>query len=71
MKKAQWSEIKKLLSAEGIQYIFTNMTANFIGFAPLGVVLLTMLGIGIAERTGLISAVLRGFVLSVPNRLLL
>ncbi|MCM3738939.1 AbgT family transporter [Oceanobacillus luteolus] len=61
-------EIKNLLSAEGIQYIFTNMTANFIGFAPLGVVLLTMLGIGIAERTGLISAVLRGFVLSVPNR---
>ncbi|KPH73470.1 MULTISPECIES: AbgT family transporter [Bacillaceae] len=61
-------EIKNLLSAEGIQYIFTSMTDNFIGFAPLGVVLLTMLGIGIAERTGLISALLRGFVLSVPNR---
>ncbi|WP_096271710.1 AbgT family transporter [Paucisalibacillus globulus] len=61
-------EIKNLLSAEGIQYILTNMTSNFIGFAPLGVVLLTMLGIGVAERTGLISALLRGFVLSVPNR---
>ncbi|MBC5636379.1 AbgT family transporter [Ornithinibacillus hominis] len=61
-------EINNLLSAEGIQYIFTNMTSNFIGFAPLGVVLLTMLGIGVAERTGLISALLRGFVLSVPNR---
>ncbi|WP_068676981.1 AbgT family transporter [Oceanobacillus sp. Castelsardo] len=61
-------EIKNLLSAEGIQYIFTSMTDNFIGFAPLGVVLLTMLGIGVAERTGLISALLRGFVLSVPNR---
>ncbi|WP_405099987.1 AbgT family transporter [Oceanobacillus sp. FSL H7-0719] len=61
-------EIKNLLSAEGIQYIFTNMTDNFIGFAPLGVVLLTMLGIGVAERTGLISALLRGFVLSIPNR---
>lgn len=61
-------EINNLLSAEGIQYIFTNMTDNFIGFAPLGVVLLTMLGIGVAERTGLISALLRGFVLSIPNR---
>ncbi|WP_156855210.1 AbgT family transporter [Oceanobacillus sp. AG] len=61
-------EIKNLLSAEGIQYIFTSMTDNFIGFAPLGVVLLTMLGIGVAERTGLISALLRGFVLSIPNR---
>ncbi|WP_085993333.1 AbgT family transporter [Oceanobacillus senegalensis] len=61
-------EIKNLLSAEGIQYIFTSMTDNFIGFAPLGVVLLTMLGIGVAERSGLISALLRGFVLSVPKR---
>ena len=61
-------EIMNLLSAEGIEYIFTNMTSNFINFAPLGVVLLTMLGIGVAERTGLISALLRGFVLSVPSR---
>jgi len=61
-------EIKNLLSAEGIQYIFTNMTDNFIGFAPLGVVLVTMLGIGVAERSGLISALLRGFVLSIPYR---
>ncbi|WP_156291036.1 AbgT family transporter [Oceanobacillus salinisoli] len=66
--KGEMVEINNLLSAEGIQYIFTSMTDNFIGFAPLGVVLLTMLGIGVAERTGLISALLRGFVLSVPNR---
>lgn len=63
-------EVKSLFSGEGINYIFTNMTDNFIGFAPLGVVLVTMLGIGLAERTGLISAVLRGFVLSVPKRLI-
>ncbi|WP_422123056.1 AbgT family transporter [Planococcus sp. X10-3] len=63
-------EVKNLLNAEGIQYIFTSMVDNFIGFAPLGVVLATMLGIGIAERTGLISAMLRGFVLSVPRVLI-
>ncbi|WP_082234888.1 AbgT family transporter [Halobacillus massiliensis] len=61
--------VKNLLSGEGIQYIFESMVDNFIGFAPLGVVLATMLGIGIAERTGLISACLRGFVLSVPRSL--
>src|SRR5699024_9435622 len=59
-----------LLTNEGIAYIFTSMTENFIGFAPLGVVLVTMLGIGLAETTGLISAVLRGFVLSVPQKLI-
>src|SRR5699024_6598937 len=63
-------EVKNLFSGEGINYILSNMTDNFIGFAPLGVVLLTMLGIGVAERSGLISAVLRGFVLSVPKRLI-
>lgn len=62
--------VKNLLSAEGIEYIFTQMTQNFVGFAPLGVVLVTMLGIGLAEGTGLISALLRGFVLSVPKRLI-
>lgn len=61
-------EINNLLNAEGLKYIFGSMTDNFIGFAPLGVVLVTMLGIGVAERNGLISALLRGFVLSVPTR---
>ncbi|MBY7142522.1 AbgT family transporter [Virgibacillus sp. NKC19-3] len=69
-EEGEMVEINNLLSADGIQYIFTSMTDNFIGFAPLGVVLVTMLGIGVAEHTGLISAVLRGFVLAVPNRLI-
>src|SRR5699024_12453943 len=51
--------VTNLLTTEGTAYIFTSMTENFIGFAPLGVVLVTMLGIGLAETTGLISAVLR------------
>ncbi|KGX88657.1 aminobenzoyl-glutamate transporter [Pontibacillus halophilus JSM 076056 = DSM 19796] len=68
-KEGEIVQVKNLLSDEGIVYIFGSMTDNFIGFAPLGIVLLTMLGIGIAERSGLISAMLRGFVQSVPNRL--
>ncbi|QDI90834.1 AbgT family transporter [Salicibibacter halophilus] len=63
-------EVLNLLSGEGIQYIFTSMVDNFIGFAPLGVVLATMLGIGVCEQSGLISACLRGFVLAIPNRLI-
>lgn len=62
-------EIFNLLSAEGIQWMFTSAVDNFVGFAPLGVVLATMIGIGMAEQTGLISAVLRAFILSVPRTL--
>ncbi|SEI96727.1 aminobenzoyl-glutamate transport protein [Bhargavaea ginsengi] len=69
-KEGEIIEVKNLLNKEGIHYIFTSMTDNFIGFAPLGVVLLTMLGIGVAEHSGLISALLRGFVMSVPKRLI-
>jgi aminobenzoyl-glutamate transport protein len=46
------------------------MVTNFTGFAPLGTVLVSMLGIGIAEGSGLIGAVLRVLVLSAPQRLL-
>ena len=63
-------EVTNLLNGEGISYIFESMTDNFINFAPLGVVLLTMLGIGVAERSGLIGAALKGFVLAIPKNLI-
>ncbi|ASF39819.1 aminobenzoyl-glutamate transporter [Halobacillus halophilus] len=63
-------EVTNLLSSEGIKYIFESMVENFVGFAPLGTVLVTMLGIGVAERSGLISAMLRGLVTSVPRFLM-
>jgi len=69
-KEGEIVEVTNLLSSEGINYMITNMTTNFIQFAPLGVVLVTMLGIGLAEGSGLISALLRGFVMSVPKRLI-
>ncbi|WP_174732615.1 AbgT family transporter [Mesobacillus harenae] len=63
-------EVNNLLSSEGILYLFESAVTNFTGFAPLGTVLVTMLGIGIAERSGLISAALRGLVTSVPKQLI-
>lgn len=51
--------VKNLLNGDGLQYIFTNAVKNFSGFAPLGVVLVAMLGIGISERSGLITVVLK------------
>lgn len=59
-----------LLSAEGLHMILTKMVTNFTGFAPLGTVLVALLGIGIAEGSGLIGAALRAVVLASPKRLL-
>lgn len=59
-----------LLSVKGLHMILTKMVKNFTDFAPLGTVLVAMLGIGLAETTGLIGASLKKLVLSAPPRLL-
>ena len=59
-----------LFSIEGFHRIILAMVDNFTGFAPLGTVLVAMLGIGLAESTGFISAGLKLLVLSAPARLL-
>jgi len=59
-----------LLSKDGLNKIILNLVTNFTSFAPLGIVLVAMLGIGIAEGSGLIGAVIRALVLSSPKRLL-
>ena len=59
-----------LLSKSGVHRILTDMVYNFTSFAPLGIVMVAMLGIGIAESSGLIGAVIRLIVLSSPRKLL-
>ncbi|HVP72339.1 MAG TPA: AbgT family transporter [Phycisphaerales bacterium] len=61
---------KSLLTREGVQWIWLNMVRNFTGFAPLGIVLTAMLGIGVAEKSGLIAACLKGMVQITPRSLL-
>lgn len=59
-----------LLSHDGIHRILLEMVDNFTGFAPLGIVLVAMLGIGIAEQSGLINAIIRMLVLNSPQHIL-
>ncbi len=59
-----------LLSQEGLHKIILGMVKNFTDFAPLGTVLVAMLGIGIAEGSGLIGTSLRLLVLKAPKKLL-
>jgi aminobenzoyl-glutamate transport protein len=59
-----------LLTIAGLHRIITSAVTNFTGFAPLGTVLVAMIGIGVAEGSGLIGTALRLLVLSAPARLL-
>jgi aminobenzoyl-glutamate transport protein len=49
-----------LLSFTGIQKMISNAVKNFASFPALGLVLVTMLGVGVCEKSGMFSAILRG-----------
>ena len=59
-------EVVSLMNAEGLRMIVMNLVSNFVGFAPLGTVLVALLGVGVAERSGWLTAVIRAMVLKAP-----
>lgn len=59
-----------LFSPSGLRHVLTEMVKNFTGFAPLGTVLVAMLGFSLAEKSGLLSTLLRLLVLKSPRQLL-
>ena len=62
--------INNLLSGSSLTAFMASMVQTFVNFAPLGVVLVAMLGLGVAEHTGFINALLRA-ILSVTPKMLL
>lgn len=62
--------IVNLLTGENMVSFLANMVDTFTGFAPLGVVLVAMLGVGVAEASGFINALLRKMLGVTPQRLL-
>lgn len=59
--------IQSLLTSENIRRMFTDLVKNFSSFPPLGLVLVVMIGIGVAERSELISTALKRIVTVVPS----
>jgi aminobenzoyl-glutamate transport protein len=59
--------VRSLLSADGIRFIVTSVVPNFINFGPVGIILVAMIGVGLAEKSGLIQALIRKIVLVAPR----
>ncbi|WP_338597103.1 AbgT family transporter [Saccharopolyspora sp. SCSIO 74807] len=51
--------LRGLFSGPGVEFLLTKLGANFIGFPPMETVLTIMLGVGLAERSGLLTALVR------------
>src|SRR5690606_39121535 len=69
-RTGQAIQVKNLLAPTALTDFMARMVNTFVTFTPLGVVLVAMLGLGVAEYTGFINAGLR-CILSVTPRLLL
>lgn len=62
--------VVNLLSAASLRRLAFEVVPNFTGFAPLGPVLVSLLGLSVSERSGLLGAVVRVIVETTPARLL-
>ncbi len=62
--------VVNLLAPAQLQRVFSEAVANFTAFPPLGTVLVAVIGIGVAERSGLIATLLKLLVTAVPPTLI-
>lgn len=61
--------VENLFSFDGIKYIISNSAKNFLSFAPLGTLLLSLIGLTVAEGTGFIEMLTRRHVSKIPKYL--
>ena len=63
-------EVEGLLTGDGIRFMFTSFVPNFLGFTAIGVILVAMIGVGVAELSGLVGGLIRKLVaISTPRSL--
>ena len=63
-------EIVNLLTGTSLAAFFANMVQTFAAFPPLGLVLVALLGVGVAEHVGFINAGLKALLGVTPKALL-
>lgn len=61
---------KSLLTPDGIRFMYSDVVQNFMAFNAVGVIIVAMLGVGVADTSGLIAAMIRKLVHLAPARFL-
>lgn len=62
--------VKNLLSSAGLEYVLGSMVSNFINFPPLGLIIVVMFGIGLADKVGMIGNLIHYTVAKAPPSML-
>jgi aminobenzoyl-glutamate transport protein len=63
-------EVKSLLSIDGIRFFFSSIVNNVATFGVIAVILVAMAGVGVAEASGLMAALIRKLVAVAPRQLI-
>lgn len=61
--------VVSMISTEGLQFVLTDTVTNFVEFPVFGLVVVLLLGIGLAQKTGLIEALMRKVIIGSPRSL--
>ncbi|MFO0896752.1 MAG: AbgT family transporter [Pirellulales bacterium] len=64
------SAAKSLLTGEGLRFMYTSLIPNFMGFTAVGLMIVAMVGAGVAEASGLVTALIRKLVSVSPPKAL-
>jgi aminobenzoyl-glutamate transport protein len=56
------AKVQSLVSVDGLRFLFTSFISNFMGFTAVGIILIVMIGVGVAEVSGLISSLIHRLV---------
>ena len=62
--------VESLLNFDGMKYIFSNAMTNFLSFAPLGMLLLTLFGLSIAKSTGFLDTLCKRVLIKIDKKIL-
>ncbi|MCG8455448.1 MAG: AbgT family transporter [Holophagales bacterium] len=65
--QGQLLTVSSLMTGDGVRWMSQSLVTNFTGFVPLGTVLVALLGVGVAEKSGLLTTAVRALVLGAPK----
>lgn len=65
--ETQTTAARSLLTGDGIRFMFTGVVSNFMSFQAVGVIIVAMVGVGVAEASGLVKSLIRKLVIVAPS----
>src|SRR6516162_4932973 len=68
--KVKTTAVQSLLTREGLRFIYVSIIPSFMSFTVLGLIIVAMIGVGVAEQAGLVDALIRKLVIVSPRRAL-